>query len=140
MSCSLGCPIVCLFLYLSVFPSNKIQLLLINGVLSYSFVGFVCTLSRFFLKLLESAVFPELLIPVCCMAVSLSHIRSAHTKFFFFYLVGLSTLEKCQRHFPTEPKHFLPLRRLMVWMCASLACMSRNMVLSAHSPTLGRNI
>lgn len=96
----------------------------------------------FSLQFSKSAVFPEWLLPVCCMAAYLSHIRRNRTKNGFFSLVttGLWTLEKCLRPFPTEPKHFLPLRRLMVWMCASLACMSRNMVLSAHSPTLGRHI
>lgn len=86
-------------------------------------------------------MFPEWLIPGCCMAAQLSHMRRNHTNVFVFFFPitsGLWTLEKCLRHFPTEPKHFLPLRRLMVWMCASSACMSRNMVLSAHSPTLGR--
>lgn len=56
---------------------------------------------------------------------------------FVFITTGLWTRVKCPRPFPTEPKHFLPLRRLMAWMCASSACMCRSMALSAHSPTLG---
>lgn len=56
---------------------------------------------------------------------------------FVFVTTGLWTRVKCLRPFLTEPKHFLPLRRLMAWTCASLACMCRSMGLSAHSPTQG---
>lgn len=56
---------------------------------------------------------------------------------FVFVTAGLWTRVRCLRLFPTEPKHFLPLRRLMAWMCASSACTCRSMALSARSPTLG---
>lgn len=56
---------------------------------------------------------------------------------FFFVTTGLWTQAKCPRPFPTEPKHFSPLRRLTAWTCVSLACTCRSTALSAHSPTLG---
>lgn len=60
-----------------------------------------------------------------------------HSNLFFFITTGLLTRVKCPKPFPTEPKHFSPLRRLTVSTFASLACTCRSMAPSAHSPTLG---
>lgn len=54
-----------------------------------------------------------------------------------YFSAGLLTQERCAKAFPTEPKHFLHLRRLMEWMCVSLACMSRNMDLNVPFLTPG---
>lgn len=68
----------------------------------------------------------------------LSKNRSSPAVIDDFSLSGLWTLARCLKLFPTEPKHFLPLRRSMVSTCASSACTCRSTAPSALSQTLGQ--
>lgn len=52
--------------------------------------------------------------------------------------VGLWIVERWRSPFPIAPKPSLPLKRLMVWTCASLACTFRSMAPTALRPTRGK--